>query len=117
MLDRFRADEGLAWDDPWLQSLDLEYHNIDPSRGLFFGVVPSKAIGEFNDSSRREDYITDPPLDTRALGRGRAVGAFIGRQVPYVINWDSIAVEGTAHVAMPDPFETYPTAREDLLPS
>ena len=117
MLERFRADESLAWDDPWLQSLDLEYHNIDPSRGLFFGVVPSKAIGEFNDSSRRDDYIVDPPLDTRALGRGRAVGAFIGRQVPYVINWDSIAVEGIAHVAMPDPFETYPTAKEELLPT
>jgi hypothetical protein len=116
MLERFRSEEGLAWDDPWLQSLDLEYHNIDPNRGLFFGVVPSKAIGEFNDSSRRDDYIVDPPLDTRALGRGRAIGAFIGRQVPYVINWDSIAVEGTAHVAMPDPFETYTSATEELLP-
>ncbi len=24
--------ERIRWDDPWLASLDLEYHNIDPER-------------------------------------------------------------------------------------
>ena len=38
LLDSFVQDEGIGWDDPWLASLDLEYHNLDPERGLFFGL-------------------------------------------------------------------------------
>src|SRR5438874_2033210 len=48
LLDAFVESEGLSWDDPWLQSIDLEYHNIDPRRGLFFGVTPGKGIAEWN---------------------------------------------------------------------
>ena len=36
-MEAFVEAEGLSWDDPWLQSIDLEYHNIDPLSGLFFG--------------------------------------------------------------------------------
>ena len=31
-------EERLGWDDPWLASLDLEYHNINPDQGLFLGL-------------------------------------------------------------------------------
>jgi proteasome accessory factor A len=114
MLEQFREMEGLEWSDPWLQSLDLEYHNIDPSRGLFFGLTPAKAIGEFNDNSRRSECTYTPPSDTRANGRGRAVARFVNTRLPYVINWDSISVENTAHLPMPDPFDTYAAAADDL---
>src|SRR5438552_911209 len=46
LLETFMEAENRRWDDPWLQSLDLEYHNIDPARGLFFGLKPAKRIGE-----------------------------------------------------------------------
>ena len=32
LLDTFVEAEGLKANDPWLQSLDLEYHNINPNR-------------------------------------------------------------------------------------
>jgi len=38
MLQMFLEQEHLGWDDPWLQSLDLEYHNLDPRRGLYFAL-------------------------------------------------------------------------------
>jgi proteasome accessory factor A len=107
MLDMFREREGLTWQDPWLQSLDLEYHNINPERGLFFGLNPAKSIGEFNDSVRREDAMHVPPSDTRAHGRGRAVAFFQSNSLPYLINWDSVAFENHNYLMMPDPFETY----------
>jgi Pup-ligase protein len=107
LLDMFRQAEGLTWQDPWLQSLDLEYHNINPAKGLFFALTPAKAIGEFNDSVRRRDTMRSPPSDTRARGRGVAVKLFQTRQVPYVINWDSISLENSQYLPMPDPFETY----------
>ena len=107
LLETFMEAEKVGWDDPWLQSLDLEYHNIDPTRGLFFGVTAAKRIGEWNHSVRRADATITPPANTRASGRSRAVAAFQKRQQPYVINWDSIACEGRDFLLMGDPFNTY----------
>ncbi|MDQ6622857.1 MAG: proteasome accessory factor PafA2 family protein [Verrucomicrobiota bacterium] len=107
LLEAFMEAEGIGWDDPWLQSLDLEYHNIDPARGLFFGTPAAKRIGEWNDSVRRPETAMTPPANTRAAGRARAVAAFQQRREPYVINWDSIACEGRDFLLMGDPFVTY----------
>ncbi len=102
-----RESEGLTWQDPWLQSLDLEYHNINPAKGLFHALTPAKGIGEFNQRVRRPEAVTKPPADTRAHGRGIAVSMFQERKLPYVINWDAISLDATPHLSMPDPFETY----------
>ena len=99
--------EKLEWDDPWLLSLDLEYHNIDPKSGLFFSVTPGKRIGEWNNSIRPQEAMRTPPANTRASGRARAVAYFQDRQQPYVINWDSIAHDSRDFLVMGDPFETY----------
>ena len=115
LLETFRESEGLTWQDPWLQSLDLEYHNINPAKGLFFALTAAKGIGEFNQRLPRPAAALQPPADTRAFGRGRAVSIFQERKLPYVINWDSISLDNTPHLAMPDPFETYEDQVRALL--
>lgn len=107
LLETFRESEKLEWQDPWMQSLDLEYHNIDPARSLFNALKPAKRIGEFNDSVRRPEAMRTPPANTRAHGRGNAVAYFQNHQLPYVINWDSIALENQNYLMMPDPFKNY----------
>src|SRR5438270_2799673 len=107
LLETFIESEGLSWDDPWLQSVDLEYHNIDPARGLFFGVTPGKRIGEWNNSVRRPDAARTPPSNTRASGRAQAVASFQERNQSYVINWDSIACDSRDFLVIGDPFKTY----------
>ena len=107
LLDTFVESENLEWNDPWLQSIDLEYHNIDPAKGLFFGVTPGKRIGEWNNSARRSAAMDQPPANTRAAGRARAVAHFQNSERPYVINWDSIAYDSRDFLVMSDPFETY----------
>ena len=107
LLETFMAAENVGWDDPWLQSLDLEYHNIDPEEGLFFSVAPAKRIGEWNNSVRQPEALTVAPANTRAAGRGQAVRWFCERKQPYVINWDSIAADSRDFLVMGDPFQTY----------
>jgi len=117
LLDTFRESEGLTWQDPWLQSLDLEYHNINPAKGLFFALTAAKGIGEFNQRLLRPTAMTSPPADTRAAGRGKAISIFQERKLPYVINWDSISLDTTPYLPMPDPFETYEGQVDELLNS
>jgi hypothetical protein len=107
LLETLIAAEDLQWDDPWLQSVDLEYHNIDPVRGLFFSVTPGKRIAEWNNSVRRSEAMRVPPANTRAAGRARAVAAFQERDLSYVINWDSITCDSRDFLVMGDPFDTY----------
>jgi hypothetical protein len=30
--------EGITWRDTWLESLDLEYHQVDPAKSLLAGL-------------------------------------------------------------------------------
>jgi len=115
LLESFMEAEKLDWDDPWLQSLDLEYHNIDPVRGLFFGLQPAKRIGEWNNLVRQRDATFTPPADTRASGRAHAVATFRKEKRPYVINWDSIACESHDFLVMGDPFKTYVSEVERFI--
>ncbi|SVE14109.1 uncharacterized protein METZ01_LOCUS466963, partial [marine metagenome] len=41
---RFTESEGVGWDDPWVKSLDLEYHNLDPERGLYRGLEQAGGV-------------------------------------------------------------------------
>ncbi|HEY2614543.1 MAG TPA: proteasome accessory factor PafA2 family protein [Chthoniobacterales bacterium] len=107
LLESFMESERIEWDDPWLQSLDLEYHNIDPRKGLFFGVNPAKRIGEWNDSVRHKEASYNPPPNTRAAGRAQAVKWFQRTDLPYVINWDSIACDSRDFLVMGNPFDDY----------
>src|ERR1700752_2661117 len=115
LLNMFIEDQGLSWQDPWIQSLDLEYHNIHPERGLFFALKPAKTIGEFNASVRRQETKYTAPSNTRAAGRSRAVALFQKKNLPYIINWDSIALESQDYLSMPDPFKTYSDAVDIFL--
>jgi len=117
LLETFMEEEKLRWDHPWLQSIDLEYHNIDPVRGLFFGITPGKGIAEWNNSVRRPSATHVPPANTRASGRAQAVAFFQSRsgEIPYVINWDSIACDSRDFLVMGDPFQTYNEEVEKFL--
>jgi proteasome accessory factor A len=115
LLEQFRESEHLEWSDPWLASLDLEYHHIDPAHGLFFALDPAPHIRAYNDAARAAHATRTPPADTRAHGRGRAVAGFQKHPQTYIIEWDTISIENTAHLAMPDPFETYTASIDELL--
>lgn len=107
LLETFAEAEGLSWDDPWLLSLDLEYHNIDPARGLFFQVKSGKRISDWNESVRNPRASYHPPTNSRAAGRAQAVSYFRDSDLPYVINWDSIAAGPHEILLMNDPFYSY----------
>src|SRR5881398_2301969 len=107
LLEKFAEAESLSWDDPWLLSLDLEYHNIDPARGLFFQVKAGKRITDWNQSVRIKSASYRPPANSRAAGRSQAVAWFCDSELPYVINWDSIASGPQDILVMSDPFSAY----------
>ena len=92
MLDAFAEAEDLDWGDPddraWLQSQDLEYHNIDPEEGLFPLLAEEGDGGKLVSDGEVARAMVDAPEATRAAFRGRCLQKF-GAEVRS-LNWDSI---------------------------
>ena len=76
LLEAFRQEEGIGWDDPWLASLDLEYHNIDPERGLFMGLEAEGGTSRICEESDIQLAIEQGPVDTRGGIRGLCMKRF-----------------------------------------
>ena len=91
LLDAFRAEEGLSWNDPYMQSLDLAYHNIDPEQGLYYGLEQAGEMRRLVTDARIQAAMSCPPADTRAFIRGLFVERF--GQAVRSIGWNGIAFQ------------------------
>ncbi|MGI8820446.1 MAG: depupylase/deamidase Dop [Chthoniobacterales bacterium] len=103
LLGTLQEEEKLSWSDPWLQSIDLEYHNVDPAQGLFYDLERGGLIRRVVTEEEIAAAILAPPETTRAFFRGRAVAKF-GAQIS-AVQWDEVvfAVGGTRkRVALPE---------------
>jgi proteasome accessory factor A len=121
LLESFREAEKLEWDDPWLKSLDLEYHNLHPDKGLYFGLLQEGRVPRVTTESATALAQQHPPRNTRAFGRGEVVRHLLDSGGPtpedaepdergypsYVINWSAFQIRGRSPFAMPNPFKTY----------
>ena len=73
LFTEFMQSEGIGWEDPWLKSLDLEYHNLDPERGLYLGLQQEGAVHSLLNEKEIARAMESPPDGTRAKIRGQAV--------------------------------------------
>ena len=103
LLDALQAEEKLSWTDPWLQSIDLEYHNLDLDRGLYYELLRKGLMCRVTTEDEIKAAIFNPPETTRAFFRGRAVARF--NDEISSIQWDEIVfTNGTysCRVALPE---------------
>jgi proteasome accessory factor A len=135
LLESFREAEKIDWTDPLLKSLDLEYHNLNADKGLYFGLLDEGRVPRVTTSQAVALAQNHPPRNTRAFGRGElvrhllngpAAGTGDGQEEtrlrsegffpPYIINWSAFQLRGRAPFLMADPFKTYAQqVREHLL--
>src|SRR3954454_5180614 len=88
LLEALQQEENLSWTDPWLQSIDLEYHNLDLDRGLYYELVRKGLMRRVTSEDEIKAAIFNPPETTRAFFRGRAVARF--NDEISSIQWDEI---------------------------
>jgi proteasome accessory factor A len=115
LLETIIESEGLEWNDPWLQSLDLEYHNLNPDRGLYHDLRRRGIVRGVVDDEQVNEAVLRPPADTRAKARSTVMRALTGHKARYVIDWDSIYVEDEKYLNLDDPFLTYEAETEAFL--
>jgi hypothetical protein len=108
LLEMFRDSEGVDWHDDVMQSLDLEYHNINPDRGLYYGLVEAGQMKRVLEPDQAERAIEEPPANTRANARGKVIRRLLeGRSKKYVIDWDSVYLDKERYLELRNPFSSY----------
>jgi len=97
LVREFQAAQNIQPDDPWLQSLDLEYHRLDLAEGLYYALEQSGAILGVPEESAIRRAVREPPATTRALVRGRCVQKFAAAVES--AQWDHITLQaGGEHI-------------------
>src|SRR5437660_8811850 len=88
LLNALQEEEKLSWSDPWLQSIDLEYHNVDLESGLYYELARQGSIRRLAKEEEIKTAIFTPPETTRAFFRGRSVARFNDQIAS--IQWDEL---------------------------
>jgi proteasome accessory factor A len=107
LLQTFMESERLKWGDPWLESLDLEYHNIDQRKGLYYELERKGAMQRVTTDNQIQNAIKSSPKNTRAKARVHIMRELFRRKIHHIVDWDLIHSNFGESFDMKDPFETY----------
>jgi proteasome accessory factor A len=88
ILEGYRSRDGLSWDHPRLQLVDLQYSDVRPDRGLYNRLVARDRMVRLTNDRTINWAIDNPPEDTRAYFRGRCLRQYADSVA--AASWDSV---------------------------
>lgn len=91
LMEGFIRRDGLSWDSPRLQLIDLQYADLRPDRGLAARLEQRGALRRMFDDSEVSAAVDHAPEDTRAWFRGECI-----RRYPDAVaaaSWDSVVFD------------------------
>ena len=120
LLEGLRRRDHLSWDHPRLAAVDIQWSDLRPERGLYHRLLEAGAVERLVDADAVSRAVHEPPTDTRAYFRGRALARF-GAEIS-AASWDSLIfdVPGAAtlqRVGMRDPWRGTEAHVRELLDS
>jgi proteasome accessory factor PafA2 len=117
LLNGYRERDGLDWDSPRLQLVDLQYSDVRPEKGLYNRLVARGAMRTLLAAGEAEAAVHTPPSDTRAYFRGECLRRYSGSVA--AASWDSVIFdvgrESLVRVPTLDPFKGTKAHVGDLL--
>jgi len=97
LLEGYKSRDGQELDSPRARALDLQYHDIDPEKGLYNRLAARGSMRRLFTDDELDEATVQPPTNTRAFFRGRCVSQFSGALV--AANWDSLVFDiGEPHL-------------------
>jgi proteasome accessory factor A len=97
LIEGYVSRDGLQWTNNKLRALDLQYHDVDPSRSLYNRLAERGSMRRLFTDEQIAEAVSTPPSRTRAYFRGRCVSEFPGSLV--AANWDSLVFDiGESHL-------------------
>ena len=117
LIDRYLARSGGDLDSARAAQLDLTYHDISRSRGLFFLLQARGEAARVVDDTAVKEAVDVPPQTTRARLRGEFVRRAKEANRDYTVDWVHLKLNDRAQqtILCKDPFTSVDERVEALL--
>lgn len=106
VIEQYRKEMDLEPGDEALHSVDLEYHNIDPDKSLYYGFAETNGVKRIISEVDIVDAMTDPPKNTRAALRSKHIKELLhkkGRKL-YMVDWNGVIIGPNDYIDLSDPY-------------
>ena len=119
LIERYRAKHDLDLSHPRVALIDLQYHDVNRERGLFYKLQSSGVVERLCDDDTIDEAIETPPQTTRAKLRGDFVRRAKERKRDYTVDWVHLKLNDQAQrtVLCKDPFKSEDDRVERLIAS
>jgi proteasome accessory factor A len=119
LIEAYRERHGLALADPRVALVDLQYHDVNRSRGLFYRMQKRGLIERIVTDDDIAHAVEYPPETTRARLRGEFIRRAKERKRDYTVDWVHLKLNDQAQrtVLCKDPFKAHDERVEKLIAS
>jgi len=119
LIEGYRAKHDLPLNHPKVQLLDLQYHDVNRERGLFYKMQNRGMVERICDDADIATAVESPPETTRARLRGEFIKKAKERKRDYTVDWVHLKLNDQAQrtVLCKDPFRSHDERVDKLIAS
>jgi proteasome accessory factor A len=119
LLERYSTKRGVPMSDPRMSMMDLAYHDVDRTRGLFYLMENAGLTDRVVSDEKVAEAVVRPPQTTRARLRGAFIKAAKARKRDFTVDWVHLKLNDQAQrtVMCKDPFKAHDERVEKLIAS
>jgi proteasome accessory factor A len=119
LLERYADRRGLNMSDPRMSMMDLSYHDVDRTRGLYYLLESKGMVDRVVSDEQVATAVRQPPQTTRARLRGAFIKAAKAQKRDFTVDWVHLKLNDQAQrtVMCKDPFKAYDERVEKLIES
>ncbi len=119
LIDRYREREGVPLTHPKVALMDLQYHDVSRTRGLFYRMQDRGLVERTCTDEDIERAVDEPPQTTRARLRGEFIRKAKERRRDFTVDWVHLKLNDQAQrtVLCKDPFKARDERVERLIAS
>jgi proteasome accessory factor A len=119
LIEHYRSREGVSLTHPKVALMDLQYHDVSRSRGLFYKMQARGMVDRTCTDEDIETAMEQPPQTTRARLRGEFIRRAKERRRDFTVDWVHLKLNDQAQrtVLCKDPFKARDDRVEKLIAS
>ncbi|MEN8040816.1 MAG: Pup--protein ligase [Actinomycetota bacterium] len=119
LMDRYSRKHDLALSSPRLALIDLNYHDVNRQRGLYYKMENAGLMDRIVTDQAINEAMVRPPATTRARLRGEFIKAAKAKRRDFTVDWVHLKLNDQAQrtVLCKDPFKAYDERVDRLIES
>ncbi len=119
LIDAYRDRHSLPLGHPKVALLDLQYHDVNRARGLYYRLQARDRVDRISDDTTIGEAMNRPPETTRARLRGEFIRRAKERRRDFTVDWVHLKLNDQAQrtVLLKDPFRSHDERVEKLIAS